>query len=104
MIKKLRLRFILSALFSIFLVLAATIAAINISNYVKAERDTAILLDQVVDREREACDFMGDSAVIITVPKRANSFFKPIFFTLFPFNTLSIISSWRSKTSPSRTR
>ena len=54
MIKKLRLRFILSALFSIFLVLAATIAAINISNYVKAERDTAILLDQVVDRERES--------------------------------------------------
>ena len=54
MIKKLRLRFILSALFSIFLVLAATIAAINISNYVKAERDTATLLDQVVDRERNS--------------------------------------------------
>lgn len=54
MIKKLRLRFILSALFSIFLVLAATIAAINISNYVKAERDTSTLLDQVVARERES--------------------------------------------------
>ena len=54
MIKKLRLRFILSALFSIFLVLAATIAAINISNYVKAERDTSTLLDQVVSRERES--------------------------------------------------
>ena len=54
MIKKLRLRFILSALFSIFLVLAATIAAINISNYVKAERDTATLLDQVEERERES--------------------------------------------------
>ena len=54
MIKKLRLRFILSALFSIFLVLAATIAAINVSNYVRAERDTATLLDQVVDRERES--------------------------------------------------
>ena len=54
MIKKLRLRFIISALFSIFLVLAATIAAINISNYVRAERDTATLLDQVEDRERES--------------------------------------------------
>ena len=54
MIKKLRLRFIISALFSIFLVLAATIAAINISNYVRAERETSQLLDQVVDRERES--------------------------------------------------
>jgi len=54
MIKKLRLRFIISALFSIFLVLAATIAAINISNYVRAERDTATLLNQIVERERRS--------------------------------------------------
>ena len=54
MIKKLRLKFIIAALLSIFLVLAATIASINISNYIKAERDTSTLLDQVVDRERES--------------------------------------------------
>ena len=54
MIRKLRLRFIISALLSIFLVLAATILAINVSNYVKAERETNQLLDKVVDRERES--------------------------------------------------
>ena len=54
MIKKLRIRFIIAALLSIFFVLAATIAAINVSNYLKSERETDILLDNVIDRERES--------------------------------------------------
>ena len=54
MIRKLRLRFIISALLSIFIVLAATIAAINFFNYSKSERETESLLDQVIDRERES--------------------------------------------------
>ena len=54
MIKKLKIRFIISALLSIFLVLAATIAAINIANYLKSERETDNLLDEVVERERES--------------------------------------------------
>ena len=54
MIKKLRLRFIIAALLSIFLVLAATIAAINVSNYLKSSRETNLLLDEVVARESES--------------------------------------------------
>ena len=54
MIKKLRIRFIIAALLSIFFVLAATIAAINVSNYLKSERETDSLLDNVIDRERES--------------------------------------------------
>ena len=54
MIKKLRLRFIISALLSIFIVLAATIAAINISNYLKSDKETNHLLDQVVESERQS--------------------------------------------------
>ena len=54
MIRKLRLRFIISALLSILLVLSATIAAINVSNYLKSERETTRLLDKVVESERES--------------------------------------------------
>ena len=54
MIKKLRVRFIIAALLSVFFVLAATIVAINVSNYLKSERETNNLLDDVIDRERES--------------------------------------------------
>ena len=54
MIKKLRRRFIIAALLSVFFVLAATIVAINVSNYLKSERETNRLLDEVIDRERES--------------------------------------------------
>ena len=54
MIKKLRLRFIISALISIFIVLSATIAAINVANYLKAERETNHLLDKAVENERRS--------------------------------------------------
>ena len=54
MIRKLRLRFIISALLSILLVLSATIAAINISNYLKTRRETNRLLDQIVESERQS--------------------------------------------------
>jgi len=49
MIRKLRLRFILAALVSILFVLAATIAAINVSNYLKMENETKETLDEVID-------------------------------------------------------
>ena len=54
MIKKLRLRFIISALLSILFVLAATIAAINVANYIKTERETNRLLDQAIENERRS--------------------------------------------------
>ena len=49
MIRKLRLRFILAALVSILFVLSATIAAINVSNYMKVERETKESLDSVIE-------------------------------------------------------
>ncbi|MBR5997412.1 MAG: HAMP domain-containing histidine kinase [Bacilli bacterium] len=49
MIRKLRLRFILVALVSILFVLSATIAAINVSNYLKVERETKQSLDSVIE-------------------------------------------------------
>ena len=49
MIRKLRLRFILAALVSILFVLAATIAAINVSNYLKVERETTESLNEIID-------------------------------------------------------
>ena len=49
MIRKLRLRFILAALVSILFVLSATIAAINVSNYLKVERETKESLDSVIE-------------------------------------------------------
>ena len=49
MIKKLRLRFILSALLSVLFVLAATIAAINIANHVKTDREIKRSLNSLVD-------------------------------------------------------
>ena len=54
MIKKLRLRFIISALISILIVLSATMAAINIANIIKTSRETNRLLDQVVESERRS--------------------------------------------------
>lgn len=51
MIKKLRLRFIIAALLSILFVLSATIAAINISNYIKADREAQRSLDMIVENE-----------------------------------------------------
>ena len=49
MIRKLRLRFILAALVSILFVLAATIAAINVSNYLKVERETTESLNEIIE-------------------------------------------------------
>ena len=52
MIKKLRLRFIISALLSILFVLSATIATINIVNYVKTENESQRALNMIVENER----------------------------------------------------
>ena len=49
MIRKLRLRFILAALVSILFVLASTIAAINVSNYLKISGETAQTLYDVIE-------------------------------------------------------
>ena len=51
MIKKLRLRFIISALLSILFVLSATIAAINISNYIRTDREADRSLNMIVENE-----------------------------------------------------
>ena len=51
MIKKLRLRFIIAALLSILFVLSATIAVINISNYIRADREAQQSLDMIVENE-----------------------------------------------------
>lgn len=53
MIRKLRLRFILAALVSILFVLAATIAAINVSNYIKTERETTESLNSIIDSSND---------------------------------------------------
>lgn len=49
MIRKLRLRFILAALVSILFVLAATIAAINVSNYIKMDNETTESLNNIIE-------------------------------------------------------
>lgn len=51
MIKKLRLRFIIAALLSILFVLSATIAVINISNYIRTDREAQKSLDMIVENE-----------------------------------------------------
>ena len=52
MIKKLRLRFIISALLSILFVLSATIATINVINYVNADKESQRSLNMIVENER----------------------------------------------------
>ena len=60
MIKKLRIRFIISALLSIFFVLSVTMAAINIVNYVKVENESRKSLDMIVENEhRDMQQSMG---------------------------------------------
>lgn len=60
MIKKLRFRFIISALLSIFFVLAATMAAINIANYVKVENESQNSLSMIIQNEhRDMQQSMG---------------------------------------------
>ena len=49
MIRKLRLRFIIAALASILFVLAATIAAINVSNHIKTENETTESLNNIIE-------------------------------------------------------
>ena len=49
MIRKLRLRFILAALVSILFVLAATIAAINVSSHIKTENETTESLNNIIE-------------------------------------------------------
>ena len=53
MIRKLRLRFIISALLSILFVLSATIAAINISNYMKTEKESGRILNMITEHEHK---------------------------------------------------
>lgn len=53
MIKKLRLRFIISALLSILFVLSATIAAINISNFIKTEKEARHSIDMITENEHK---------------------------------------------------
>ena len=50
MIKKLRFKFILISLFSIFVVLASIIAAINIHNYYKVEQNSNTVLTQIIEQ------------------------------------------------------
>lgn len=53
MIKKLRLRFIISALLSILFVLSATIVAINVSNYIKTEKESTRILNMIAENEQK---------------------------------------------------
>lgn len=48
MIKKLRIKFILISMFSVFIVLAVTIGVINISNYVVIQNDARSSLTEVL--------------------------------------------------------
>lgn len=48
MLKKLRLKFILISMISVFLVLAASITAINVSNYVFIEKESKTTLGEVI--------------------------------------------------------
>ena len=59
MIRKLRLRFILAALVSILFVLAATIAAINISNHIKMENETVESLNNIIEYSHQSALMMN---------------------------------------------
>ena len=61
MIKKLRLRFIISALLSILFVLSATIVAINVSNYMKTERESIRILNMIAENEQKDVTDPGGS-------------------------------------------
>ena len=54
MIRKLRLRFILAALVSILFVLAATIAAINVSSHIKMENETVESLNNIIEYSHQS--------------------------------------------------
>ena len=54
MIRKLRLRFILAALVSILFVLAATNAAINVSNHIKTENETVESLNNIIEYSHQS--------------------------------------------------
>ena len=58
MIKKLRLRFIIAALLSILFVLSATIAAININNYIKTENENTSAIREIIVREHYKTESM----------------------------------------------
>ena len=88
MIKKLKLKFILISIISVFLVLVSTIAAINISNYAYIERDSKIELAEIVLHADE--DFPGPPLMRVEpqqerpdgdkrVGFKENSFFVVIF-------------------------
>ena len=57
MIRKLRLRFILAALVSILFVLAATIAAINVSSHIKTENETTESLNNIIEYSHQSTLF-----------------------------------------------
>lgn len=58
MIKTLRLRFIIAALLSILLVLAATMAAININNYIRETNESQRAVVELIDRENATMESM----------------------------------------------
>ena len=62
MIKKLRLRFIISALLSILFVLSATIVAINVSNYIKTENESTRILNMIAENEQKDVTEPGGSS------------------------------------------
>ena len=62
MIKKLRLRFIISALLSILFVLSATIVAINVSNYIKTENESIRILNMIAENEQKDVADPGGSS------------------------------------------
>ena len=62
MIKKLRLRFIISALLSILFVLSATIVAINVSNYIKTENESIRILNMIAENEQKDVTDPGGSS------------------------------------------
>ena len=64
MIRKLRLRFILAALVSILFVLAATIAAINVSNHIRTENETVESLNNIIEYSHQSV--LLDSGVFPT--------------------------------------
>ena len=65
MIKKLRLKFILLSMVSVFIVLFTTIAAINISNYAVVEKNSKTTLKEVIEH---GLDEEGPPALIKQVP------------------------------------
>lgn len=98
MIKKLRLKFIITALLAILLVLGVTIGAINISNYVVSENEGSAALNSIIEQgtveiERGEGELPPQQAPIEPGGDRENSLMREHYFIVSINNSGEIVES-----------